>query len=1627
MNPEIIIENANENNLKNVSVKIPHYKLTVVTGVSGSGKSSLVYDVICREGQRLFLENFLAGSQQAGKKLRKPHVNKIKGLFPIISVNQQNSVRNPRSTVGTLTELYDYLRLLFARLGKTEVENLKINRSLFSFNLPQGQCPICKGLGVEDRIDPDLIISDSTKTLRQGCMVLSTPNGYIIYSQVTIDVLNDVCNAEGFNVDIPWNELTDYQKNIIWNGTEKIKIPFGKHTLESRMKWTGITAKPREEGFYKGILPVMEEILKRDRNPNILRFVKSVNCNKCNGKRLSDQSLSVYLWGKSISDFTEYNINQIFEYFTNLKVSVQEKEIVDPVRELILNRSKILMNLGLGYLSLDRESTTLSGGEYQRIRLGNQAATGLRNVLYVLDEPSAGLHPADHQRLMKVIKSLVENKNTVIVVEHDRQTMLEADYIIDIGPGSGEAGGEILFSGSLEEFLKSDLPNSRTHNFLINKEEFIYSHTEQRPASNVMVSGVEPLSGRSIVTKINAFGIPNAIKHNLKNITVEFKANCFNVITGVSGSGKSSLIDELIEKSVANKTNGTEIFKRVIHLDQSPIGRTPKSNPATYTGMSDYIRDLFAALPESQKRDYKKGQFSFVVKGGRCEACEGAGVQEVGMHFLGNVEVVCEECDGKRFHKETLEIKYKDKNIYEVLELSIKEAHEFFEKENKITQYTQVLLDLGLGYIKLGQSSNTLSGGEAQRVKLATELAKTSTGKILYILDEPTTGLHLADIKVLLLALQKLIEKGNTVLSIEHHPDFILSSDHVIDLGPGSGENGGQLLFSGTPKELIDCTNSITGIELKKHIANDGEKLSCFSQKNETYVHSSFKEEIELNGITTHNLKNLKLAFRLNSITTVCGVSGSGKSSLVFDTLNAESQRRFNDSLSSYIRQFIGKTGNAEVVSAFGLTPSVSIEKKRVSSNPRSTVGTFTGIYDLLRLLYSRAGKYPEGVNQLLASSFSFNNESGACQDCKGMGYVTTCDPDKLVSNKELSLINGAMNGSKTGKFYGDPFGQYVAALITVGKSLGIDYDKPWQLLSEGEKNIAMYGHSGMFDVDWNYKRGNVEGTHNFKTEWKGFVNLVNDEYFRKHEDGRGEAMLSLMRHEKCPVCNGKRLNQESLSVTVAGMDISEFSALPIEECYYLLNDNKFLINFKTQQQSSITLTISKEIIALLEPLLNVGLGYISIDRILSGLSGGEFQRLQLAAGLSSGLTGITYLIDEPSFGLHSNDLSKIKSVITGIKDAGNTVVMVEQSEELISISDYVIELGPEGGKKGGSIIAKGVPDRVLSQRKKSEVLPFNFSLTKGIIIEKAFANNLKEINLEIPEGGFVVISGVSGSGKTSLLNDVIYESYLAEKPVNCKNISGFNKFEQIVSVEQEMPFQSALSIPATYLEIFDIIRDTFAKSKEGVTKSYKLSHFSYHTKDGQCPNCLGAGSISVSLDYFTDAKVPCEICNGFRYNSEVLLIKIDGFSIGDLLNISFSELKLFFEKNLAEKNKAKFNSILQLIEQIGLGYLTLGQPLNTLSTGEMQRLKLVKAISESLKSKTLYLLDEPTGGLHAYDIEKLINLFQQIIKKGSSIICVSHEPLLLKCADWHIETGPGAGAKGGEIVYSGRVSLSKY
>ncbi len=1579
---EIIIENAHENNLKNVSLRIPHYQLIGVTGVSGSGKTSLVYDVLSAEGNRLFFENFIGGRARSAQ-LSRPKATLIEGLFPVISIEQDRGVRSPRSTVGTLTELYDLLRLLFARLGKSDIPDLHPYRSLFSFNLPDGYCPVCKGLSVQDHIDPELLIADGTRTIREGAFVLTTPNNYIIYSQVTMEVLDQVCRAEGFSVDIPWQDLSDEQKNIVLYGSEKIKVLFGKHPLESRLKWTGITAKPREEDYYKGILPVMEDILRRDRNPNIMRFARSHTCAECGGKRLNKTALSVKLWDRNIPAYTEMSISQFHSFFSNLKPEKNESSIVEPLRESILGRTSLLMKLGAGHLSINRESPSLSGGEAQRIRLANQAASGLRNVLYILDEPSAGLHPSEHRNLLDVMRSLVNAGNTVLLVDHDEQSIREADWIIDIGPGAGEAGGRIVYNGPAAEFFNRPHPESITWRYLKKTED-----------------GIE---GRQ-TPDTRFFSVNGANKHNLNHISPNFLVNALNVITGVSGSGKTSLVDFFIECQSQKKTVGAEVFRKIIHLDSSPIGRTPKSNPATYTGLSDYVRDLLASLPEAHKRGYKKGQFSFVVKGGRCESCGGAGVQQIGMHFLGHVEVVCEVCEGKRFTDETLDIKYHGLNIFNILELTVDEANLFFADQKKITAITEILADLGLGYLKLGQPSTTLSGGEAQRVKLATELSRSTSGQTLYILDEPTSGLHMADVGILLKALKKLIAKGHTLLCIEHDPAFIRQADWVVDLGPGSAGEGGNLVAEGYVNDLIQHPESITASEIRKYLSRIA---SASGTINLPCSKSIIDAPIILNGIETNNLKNIDIAFPVDAITAVTGVSGSGKSSLVYGTLYAESQRRFLEGISSYNRQFAAKAGTPVLKESHGLVPSISLQKKNPVKNPRSTIATYSGLYDLYRLLYSRLSKSESDDIRPLSTLFSFNSEDGACPVCKGLGTLIQCDPERLVTYPDKPLIAGALDGSKTGRFYGDPFGQYVAALITAGAVNDIDFSIPYRDLDQYAREIALFGcGSEVFNVEWKYKRGAHEGLHQLKTAWPGFLNLVETEYIRKHADSRGEAMLDLMKNTECSHCHGFRLKPDLLRFKIGELHIGQVTALSADEAMIWFTDF-FASVFLDELGKKVALAFQENIIGRIEALQKAGLGYISTDRIVGTLSGGEFQRLQLAGLVRAPLTGVAYILDEPSFGLHPRDTRRIMDLIINLNQHGNTIIMVDHSPMLIEKSDYLIELGPGAGSLGGEVVYSGktADRRGRTEDEETEDKRPGDGRRRtedgvGLKINGANANNLKNIDVEISRGIMTVITGVSGSGKTSLLDKVIFGSYSTGRAMDCDTISGFENFNDLIYIEQPVPGKGHTATAGSMLGLSEIIY-----------KLYPGSH------GGGCPECKGTGHNQVSMDFFSDIISPCERCGGTGFRDEVLEILIDGKTIYDALQIPFDKLSRFFEEQVQGKSKQDGKHILELTEKAGLGHLACGRSLQTLSTGELQRMKLVSGLSGISGGNILFLLDEPTGGLHPKDVEKLLKLLNELLDAGNTLLCVTHETRLMQAASRIIELGPGGGTQGGQII----------
>ncbi|QHC05338.1 excinuclease ABC subunit UvrA [Anoxybacillus sp. PDR2] len=947
---KITIKGARVHNLKNMDIEIPRDQLVVLTGLSGSGKSSLAFDTIYAEGQRRYVESLSAYARQFLGQMDKPDVDTIEGLSPAISIDQKTTSRNPRSTVGTVTEIYDYLRLLFARIGRpvcpehgieitsqtieqmvdrilaypertkiqvlapivsgrkgTHVKTLEeikkqgyvrvridgemrelsedieleknkkhsievvidrivvkegiasrladsletalkladgkviidvvgeeellfsehhacpycgfsigeLEPRMFSFNSPYGACPDCDGLGAKLEVDRDLVIPNDELTLREHAIAPWEPQSSQYYPQL----LAAVCQHYGIDMDVPVKELPKEQLNRILYGSNGEKIYF---------RYENDFGQIREHYIeFEGVIPNIERRYRETSSDYIReqmeKYMADQPCPTCKGYRLKKESLAVLVGGKHIGEVASLSVTEALAFFRSLELSEKEQKIAHMILREIIERLGFLNNVGLDYLTLSRSAGTLSGGEAQRIRLATQIGSRLTGVLYILDEPSIGLHQRDNDRLIDTLKNMRDIGNTLIVVEHDEDTMLAADYLIDIGPGAGIHGGQVVAAGTPEEVMND--PHSLTGQYLSGKK-FIPLPPERRKPD-----------GRWLE-------IHGAKENNLRNVSVKIPLGTFVAVTGVSGSGKSTLVNEILHKALAQKLQGAkakpgeykalkgiEHLDKVIDIDQSPIGRTPRSNPATYTGVFDDIREVFAATNEAKVRGYQKGRFSFNVKGGRCEACRGDGIIKIEMHFLPDVYVPCEVCHGKRYNRETLEVKYKDKNIAEVLEMTVEDALAFFENIPKIKRKLQTIYDVGLGYIKLGQPATTLSGGEAQRVKLASELHRRSTGRTLYILDEPTTGLHIDDIARLLKVLQRLVDNGDTVLVIEHNLDVIKAADYIIDLGPEGGDKGGRIVAVGTPEEIAEVKGSYTGLYLKRILERDRQRMQAMYEE----------------------------------------------------------------------------------------------------------------------------------------------------------------------------------------------------------------------------------------------------------------------------------------------------------------------------------------------------------------------------------------------------------------------------------------------------------------------------------------------------------------------------------------------------------------------------------------------------------------------------------------------------------------------------------------------------------------------------------------------------------------------------------------------------------------------------
>ncbi len=1068
----IRVRGARVHNLHDVSVEIPRHQLVAITGVSGSGKSSLAFDTLFREGQRRFLETLSAYARQFLGRMEKPDVDSIEGLAPAIAVDQAAASSSPRSTVGTLTEIFDHLRVLYARAGRPHcpqchialqsltpeaivqqaldqyagksisvlaplirdrkgqhrevldglkrrglirarvdgelvrieeapeleryvrhtieavVDRLRPDREqpsrlreavesalelsggdvifapaeegleerawstsrtcpgcgadtppleprLFSFNSPHGACPGCQGLGLRQQVSESRLVRDSALTIREGALAVTSKAGKSLnYPAVDFDFLEQVAEAFGFDLDTPWKELPRSARKVVLHGS-------GEQRFEDDFTWSGAKyqGSVKWQRQFKGVIPALEKAAAGHK-PQALKFFTTAACSECNGTRLKPAALAVKFGGASLRELLNLPIAQLKLRLDALELTPREQRIARDLMAEVRRRVEFLRQVGLEYLSLARGADTLSGGEAQRIRLAAQLGSALQGVLYVLDEPSIGLHARDHSQLLGALQCLRDGGNTVVVVEHVEATLRAADHIIDVGPGAGRNGGRIVAQGTPDEVARADSPTGR----FLRGELAMPAPPERRRGTGEFLE------------------LRGARAFNLKGIDVRFPLGTLCVVSGVSGSGKSTLVNRILQPLLTAKLEregdepgehdralGLAHVGDLVAIDAAPIGRTPRSNPATYTGVFDVIRDLFAALPESKVRGYTKSRFSFNVEGGRCEACGGAGAKLVELQFLAPVTVPCDECGGERFQSETLDVRYHEKSIADVLAMTVEEALELFKDHPKIVRPLQVMADVGLSYLTLGQPSTTISGGEAQRIKLVSHLQKRAREHTVYLLDEPTTGLHPQDIAKLVGALQKLVDQGHTAIVIEHNLDVIRAADHLIDLGPSGGDAGGELVAAGTPEEVAKVRRSATGAALRGEFVVGRKRLAGEFEHAPT-------DRIRVVDATTHNLNHVTVEMPRDALVVVTGPSGSGKSSLALDTIYTEGRRRFVESLSTYARQFLGNRDKPPVDRIEGLGPSVAVEAGTSRGHPRSTVATTTEIHDHLRVLWARAG-----------------------------------------------------------------------------------------------------------------------------------------------------------------------------------------------------------------------------------------------------------------------------------------------------------------------------------------------------------------------------------------------------------------------------------------------------------------------------------------------------------------------------------------------------------------------------------------------------------------------------------------------------------------------------------------------
>jgi excinuclease ABC subunit A len=1580
----ITVTRSSEHNLKAISLRIPLQRLTLVCGVSGSGKSTLAHDVLFCEGQGRFLESFSAYARIFQARMNRSHTDAIANIPPALALGQRLSLTNPRSTVATLTDLHSPLRMLFSRFVKP-ASGEKMTRSHLSFNHPLGACPHCRGLGQVHEIDLAALITDEDRSLRQGALSLNTPNGYIIYSQVTIDVLDQVCRAHGFTVDMPWKNLSAEQKQVVLYGSDRVQIPFGKHPLASRLRWTGITAKPRGLGVYRGIVPTMEETLHRDPNANILRFCRQKPCPGCGGLRLADRFLAAAYHGTSLRALLSLTIAQLADWggkeLSRPGLSRPEKLILSGLTE----QAELLRGLSLGHLALQRAVPTLSRSEGQRIQIANLLKNPISGMLYVLDEPGSGLHPYEKKRLYRQLRELVAIGSSVVMVSHDSQAIHSADWVVELGPVGGANGGHLLFCDTAERYRAEQ------------------AHRQPETAA---ISPRRP--DPSPLCQPPSFLAVGPLRENTLSIgSLAFPSAAITAVSGLSGSGKSTLLAGIAGKGPAG-LRGERPIQRIITVDQQPLGKTTRSNPATYTKLFDDIRKLFAAQPGAAGLGLNASSFSFNTDQGCCSVCQGAGVIEITMHYLQSLFQTCPQCQGRRYQDKVLTVRYHGLAIDEVLDLTIAQALEFFSADGRIAGRLKILSDLGLGYLTLGQPSSTLSGGEAQRVRLAHFIRDGKAEGSLYLLDEPCLGLHDKDIACLVLALKNLRDQGATLVVAENNPLFIADCDWLIELSGPGGESGP--LYNGA----LGGVRRQGGSRVAAMLAGNGPPESGDRHATQEPIISAQKAPfIHMRGVRTHNLQDISVCIPERSFTVLNGPSGSGKSSLALETLYKACQRRYAEQLSPYLRDRLALAGEGDCDEIEPLKPAVALAARYLEATPRSTVGTLSGIHDTLRVLFSRLS----GTN-LHASHFSFNHHDGACPACSGLGYVQEADFSRWLVDPGKSIFGGAFCSEKLCQFFVEPYGRYMAILRCAAKELAIDIERNWRDLSREALALILEGSAGNFAVTWKFRRGERSGEHRFHSPWIGLNRLLLQDYqLKKEQRKKGDRYEAVISKKVCPACQGLRLREPVLQSRIGGITLAEMLSAPLTGLQSLVENNgaAFFSGRVSEKDKLVCAEVMPLLSRQLHSLVDLGIGYLTLGRAVNTLSSGEHQRLRLASLLANRLNHTLFVLDEMSRGLHPLDVAKLLDILRTLLHGGNTIVAIDHHPLVTAQADWIIGLGPGSGRYGGQVLYMG-------NEKPRSAIDFQMSTAAGprpgprdIVIAAATVHNLANLDLSIPAAGLTVLCGVSGSGKSTLLHRVIGASAMAGHPVNCGKASGLDRFKQICSFSPANPVRSGSERLSDFLGVTAAIHDAFARAAGNPADRSRLKKaLQNRAAVSSCDHCDGKGEWTTDLDYLGSFAETCTYCRGSGLSAELCRLQLQGKSLADVLACEFDALP---GEIIA---RCKMGEAVSCLQEFALGYLTLGRRMDSLSGGELQRLRLARLFLHLEDFPSLLLLDEPDSGLSPDECRQLVKTMKKHLARGHAAIVISHHPLMMCAADYLLDLGPGAGEEGGKLTACG-------